>query len=332
MPRNGAGTYTLPAGSLVTDNVDDILASQHNTPLSDLASDANTARPVVAGGTGATTASGARTALGLVIGTDVQAYDAGLASIAGLTTAADKMIYTTALDTYAVADLSAYGRSVVAVANEAAFKALVNLEVGTDVQAYDADLSAIAALADPNADRILFWDDSAGAYAYLTAGSGLEISGTTIALSNGTVGPTATTSGTEVDFAVPSTANKIIIQFDAVSLSGTDDLLVQLGDAGGIETTGYVSSSGAGGTAVSSTSGLVLFVGAAARVVAGEMTLSRVGSSDRWISSHACGVSTTTTVMGGGSKTLSAAITTVRVTRTGTNTLDGGAVSIRYEV
>lgn len=36
------------------------------------------------------------------------------------------------------------------------------------------------ALVDPNADRILFWDDSAGATAFLTAGTGLVISGTTI--------------------------------------------------------------------------------------------------------------------------------------------------------
>jgi microcystin-dependent protein len=65
MPRSGSGTYTLPAGSLVTDGVDDILASQHNTPLQDLAVDANTARPVVAGGTGATTAAGALVNLGI---------------------------------------------------------------------------------------------------------------------------------------------------------------------------------------------------------------------------------------------------------------------------
>ena len=37
-----------------------------------------------------------------------------------------------------------------------------------------------ASLADPNADRILFWDDSAGSFAYLTAGTGLTITGTTI--------------------------------------------------------------------------------------------------------------------------------------------------------
>lgn len=35
-------------------------------------------------------------------------------------------------------------------------------------------------LADPNADRILFWDDSAGAKAWLTVGTGLTISGTTL--------------------------------------------------------------------------------------------------------------------------------------------------------
>lgn len=53
-----------------------------------------------------------RTNLGLTIGTDVQAYDAGLQSIAGLITAADQMIYTTALDTYATTGLTAAGRAL----------------------------------------------------------------------------------------------------------------------------------------------------------------------------------------------------------------------------
>lgn len=41
-------------------------------------------------------------------------------------------------------------------------------------------LQSLAGLGDPNADRIIFWDDSAGAYAYLTAGSGLTITNTTM--------------------------------------------------------------------------------------------------------------------------------------------------------
>lgn len=47
------------------------------------------------------------------IGITVQAYDAGLQSIVALTTAADKMIYTTASDTYAVTTLTAAGRALI---------------------------------------------------------------------------------------------------------------------------------------------------------------------------------------------------------------------------
>lgn len=42
-----------------------------------------------------------------------------------------------------------------------------------------------ASLSDPNADRIAFWDDSAGAVTWLTAGTGLTITDTTIAASGG---------------------------------------------------------------------------------------------------------------------------------------------------
>lgn len=51
--------------------------------------------PVSNGGTGATTASGARTSLGLVIGTDVQAYDSDLTTWAGKTAPAGDVVGTT---------------------------------------------------------------------------------------------------------------------------------------------------------------------------------------------------------------------------------------------
>ena len=44
----------------------------------------------------------------------------------------------------------------------------------------------IQSLSDPDADRILFWDDSAGVTAWLTVGSNLSVSGTTITATNTT--------------------------------------------------------------------------------------------------------------------------------------------------
>lgn len=78
-------------------------------------------------------ASAQRTTMGVAIGSDVQAYDAGLASIAGLTTAANKVIYTTASDTYAVTDFTAFGRSLVDDADAAAGRTTLGLGTAATV-------------------------------------------------------------------------------------------------------------------------------------------------------------------------------------------------------
>jgi len=101
--------------------------------------------PVTDGGTGASTAAGARTNLGVAIGTDVQAYDAELAAIAGLVSAADKLPYFTGSGTAALADFTAAGRALVDDATAAAQRATLGLVIGTDVQAYDADIPTVAA-------------------------------------------------------------------------------------------------------------------------------------------------------------------------------------------
>lgn len=51
---------------------------------------------------------------------------------------------------------------------------------GTDVALADGGTGA--SLTDPNADRILFWDDSGGAVTWLTVGTGLAITTTTMAV------------------------------------------------------------------------------------------------------------------------------------------------------
>ena len=61
------------------------------------------------------------------IGVTLQAYDAGLTSIAGLTTAADKLIYTTASDVYATASLTPFARTMLDDADGAAVKNTLGL-------------------------------------------------------------------------------------------------------------------------------------------------------------------------------------------------------------
>ena len=88
----------------------------------------------------------ARTSLGLAIGTNVQAYDAGLQSISGLTTSANRMIYTTASDTYATFIATQDGRDFLGLTGTAAQQTALGLLVGTNVQAFNAALQGISSV------------------------------------------------------------------------------------------------------------------------------------------------------------------------------------------
>ena len=78
---------------------------------------------------------------------DAQPLDATLTALAGVTTLADKLIYATASDTFTTTDLSSFGRSLIDDADASTARATLELVIGTNVQAYDADLNAIAGLA-----------------------------------------------------------------------------------------------------------------------------------------------------------------------------------------
>ncbi len=87
-----AGADTVIGGDVTVDVVEANLTLSNLGGSLALASQVSGTLPIANGGTGGTSASAARTALGVAIGSDVQAYDAQLASIAALADSDGKFI------------------------------------------------------------------------------------------------------------------------------------------------------------------------------------------------------------------------------------------------
>lgn len=142
-------------------------------------------------------------------------------------------------------------------------------------------------------------------------------------------------SGTSIDFTnIPSWVQRVTVLFAGVSLSGSDDILVQIG-SGSFTTSGYVSTSGAvrdGQTSATANSvtGFLLRIADGARVVSGSMTITQL-SANIWVSNHTVKSDTNTATVGGGDISFAGAIDRVRITRNGTNTFDAGNINIMYE-
>lgn len=167
----------------------------------------------------AVNASAGRAAFGLAIGSDVQAYDAELAALAGLTSANNKCFYWTGTATAATFDCSSYGRGLINAADAAAARTTLGAVIGTDVQAYNARLAAIAGFA-ATANRF-FGSDGAGNATLITLPvAGLALSGGAISFANdlaaleglaSTGFATRTTTDTWAQRTMTGTSNEICV-------------------------------------------------------------------------------------------------------------------------
>ena len=108
---------------------------------------------------------------------DKQPLDTDLTAIAGLTSAANTVPYYTGAGTAALATFSTAGRALVDDADATAQRVTLGLEIGVNVQAYDADLTALAALAGTNT---IYYRSGAATWTAVTIGSGLSFAAGTL--------------------------------------------------------------------------------------------------------------------------------------------------------
>jgi hypothetical protein len=146
--------------------------------------------------------------------------------------------------------------------------------------------------------------------------------------------PIATASGTSITFgSLPAGLSMIFVHFDGVSTDSTGNMDVQIGDGGGIETSGYIdtSESNQAGTHafVASSDAFTVATDDTGDTVHGQMILARLDSGHEWTASHVMRATGNGMLFGGGSKDLSAELTQVLI-KTSSGNFDAGRIGLSY--
>lgn len=183
----------------------------------------------------------------------------------------------------------------------------------------------------------------AGAVEEITVSTGLSLSAGNLTATGGITlaTPVASTSGTAIDFtSIPSGTKRITVMLNGVSTNGTSNIIVQIGDSGGIENSGYVGSNTVivgttpGSAAIESSGFSISYATAATSIWHGVIVLNLVSaSSNLWEAMGIFGRTDTAAIsLVCGGKPLSATLDRVRLTMVnGTDAFDAGTVNISYE-